>query len=121
MKRNVLPFGIIAIVGIFVAVIVFYIGVHQRADIQAEQSGETGEETEEMAASEPEEIYANKCSSCHGDDLSGEMVPDLTKVGADLSVDEIEDVIVNGKGSMPPGLAVGEETKALAEWLSEHQ
>jgi|SRR5690625_233196 len=119
MKRNVLPFGIIAIVGIFVAIIVFYIGVHQRVDIQAEQSGETGEETEEVASTDPEEIFANKCSSCHGDDLSGGMGPDLTKVGADLSVDEIEDIIVNGQGSMPPGLAVGEEAQALAEWLGE--
>ena len=118
MKRNVLPFGIIAIVGIFVAVIVFYIGVNQKADIIAEQNGET-EETEEVASTDPEEIFANQCSSCHGADLSGGVGPDLTKVGADLSVDEIEDVIVNGKGSMPPGLAVGEEAKALAEWLSE--
>jgi|SRR5690625_1069273 len=119
MKRNVLPFGIIAIVGIFAAIIVFYIGVSQKADIEAEQNGENNGEEVELA--EPEEIYANKCSSCHGDDLSGGMGPDLTAVGGSMSEDEILDVIENGQGDMPPGLAVGEEAEALAEWLSEKE
>src|SRR5699024_992059 len=34
MKKNILPFGIIAIVGIFAAIIIFYVGVDQRKDIQ---------------------------------------------------------------------------------------
>ncbi len=117
MKRNVLPFGIIAIVGIFAAIIVFYMGVEQKADILAEQNGDANNEEVELA--EPDEIFANKCSSCHGDDLSGGMGPDLTAVGGTLSEDEILDVIINGQGSMPPGIAVGEEAEALAKWLSE--
>ena len=117
MKRNVLPFGIIAVVGIFAAIIVFYIGVGQKADIQAEQDGEGSEEEVELA--EPEDIFANSCASCHGDDLSGGMGPDLTAIGGTLSEDDIIDVIINGQGSMPPGIVVGEEAEAIAKWLSE--
>jgi|SRR5690625_5063746 len=120
MKKNILPFGIIAIVGVFIAIIVFYIGVHQREDIQlAEENG--GEEVVEEGevASDPEEIFASSCASCHGDDLSGGAGPDLTQVGGELSADEIHEIIMNGQGSMPPGLVSNEEADLLTEWLSE--
>src|SRR5690625_5175667 len=106
MKRNILPFGIIAIVGIFIAIIVFYIGVHQREDIRLaeENGGEQVTEEEGEVASDPEDIFAISCASCHGQDLSGGPGPDLTKVCSDLSADEIHEIIMNGKGSMPPGL-----------------
>lgn len=127
MKRNVLPFGIIAIVGIFAAVIVFYIGVSQKEDIQlaeendgeevTEENGEDGDDGE--TTEDPEAIYANSCSSCHGDDMSGSVGPDLTAVGGDHSADEIEEIINNGQGSMPPGTAGPEEAEVLADWLSE--
>jgi|SRR5699024_8128592 len=120
MKRNILPFGIIAIVGIFAAIIVFYIGVYQREDIQlAEENG--GEQVEEQGevATDPEEIYANSCASCHGEDLSGGAGPDLTQAGSNLSGDEIHDIIMNGQGTMPGGLVGNEEADLLAEWLSE--
>lgn len=119
MKKNILPFGIIAIVGIFVAIIVFYVGVNQREDIRlAEENG--GEAVEEGEVSDdPEEIYASNCASCHGDDLSGAMGPDLTKVGGDLSEDDIDNVIMNGQGQMPAGLVSAEEAALLSEWLSE--
>ena len=116
MKNNVLPFGIIAIVGIFAAIIVFYLGVSQKADIA---KGEDGEVEEVEALTDPEEIYANQCASCHGDDLSGVSAPGLISVGAKLSESEIHDIIINGQGAMPGGLAKGEEAKILSEWLSE--
>lgn len=120
MKKNILPFGIIAIVGIFVAIIVFYVGVHQREDIRlAEENGGEAVEEEGEVSSDPEEIYASNCASCHGDDLSGGMGPDLTKIGGDLSEDDIHDVIMNGQGQMPAGLVSAEEADALAEWLGE--
>src|SRR5690625_1181752 len=116
MKRNILPFGIIAIVGVFVAIIVFYIGVHQREDIQlAEENGGEQVEEEGEVATDPEEIFASSCASCHGEDLSGGAGPDLTQVGSDLSADEIHSVIENGQGSMPGGLVSGEEADVLTE------
>lgn len=116
MKRNVLPFGIIAFLGVFVAIIVFYIGLSQRDDLLAEESGEDA--AEEVVA-DPETIYANSCVSCHGDDLTGTSGPDISAVGGSLSEDEINDIILNGVGTMPGGLVSGEEAQILAEWLSE--
>src|SRR5690625_3179850 len=116
MKRNVLPFGIIAVIGIFVAIIVFYVGVHQRDDIQLaeENGGEVVEEGE--VATDPEEIYASSCASCHGQDLAGTAGPDLRNVGSSLSADDIQDIIVNGQGTMPGGLVGNEEAILLSEW-----
>lgn len=119
MKRNVLPFGIIAIVGIFAAVIVFYIGVEQRNDIAS--GGNNNDANTEEVTTDPEEIFASNCASCHGDDLSGGAGPDLTAVGGSLSEDDIKDVITNGQGTMPGGLVDGEELDILAEWLSEKE
>src|SRR5699024_2837160 len=121
MKKNIVPFGIIAVVGILAAIIVFYVGVNQREDIRLaeENGGEAVEEDGGEQTSDPEEIFSSNCATCHGDDLSGEMGPDLTKVGAELSEDEIHDVIMNGKGQMPPGLVDADEADALAEWLGE--
>lgn len=116
MKKNVLPFGIIAIVGIFAAVIIFYLGVNQREDIAA---GGNGEGNTEEVQTDPEEIYAGNCASCHATDLTGGMGPDLTAIGGKLSAEDIEAVIINGQGSMPPGSVQGEEATILAEWLSE--
>ncbi len=120
MKRNILPFGIIAIVGIFISIIVFYVGVHQRDDIRlAEENG--GEPVEEQGevATDPEEIFASSCASCHGQDLSGGAGPDLTSVGSSLSAEDIHNIIMNGQGAMPGGLVGNEEADVLAEWLSE--
>lgn len=121
MKRNLLPFGIIAIVGIFAAIIVFYIGVGQSEEIQlAEENGEEvveGEDGDEVDGIES--VYQNSCASCHGDDLTGAVGPDLTAVGGSLSQDEIEEIINEGKGSMPGNLVSPEEATELAEWLSE--
>src|SRR5699024_5775243 len=124
MRNSVLPYGIIAIVGIFVAIIVFYIGVGQREDIQLAEEGEDAEvvedgDVEEGDANDPEAIYASSCAGCHGDDLSGTSGPDLTAVGSYLSKEEIETVINEGQGSMPPALVSPEEAEVLADWLSE--
>ncbi len=117
MIRNpVIPYAIIAIVGIVMVVVFSYIGDNQRQAMNEEENGTT-EETEEVG--EPDEVYANSCVSCHGDDLSGASGPDLTQVGDRLSEDEIEDIIINGKGSMPDGLTSLEEAEVLAEWLAD--
>src|SRR5690625_2399466 len=124
MKRNVLPLGIIAILGVFVAIIVFYVGVSQRDDIQLAEENDGEEVTEEEngegeVSDDPEAIFANSCASCHGDDMTGSVGPDLTTVGSDHSAEDIEEIINNGQGAMPPGTAPPEEAAVLAEWLSE--
>ncbi|AIM16217.1 cytochrome c [Neobacillus sedimentimangrovi] len=75
-----------------------------------------GDET--ASASEGAKIYDQKCSSCHGGDLTGGMGPDLTKVGSKYSKDEILSIIENGKGAMPPNVVTGDDAEQVAEWLS---
>ncbi|MFD2442680.1 cytochrome c551 [Bacillus sp. CGMCC 1.16607] len=66
-----------------------------------------------------EKITAQKCSSCHGEGLNGGGgAPKISDVGSRYSKDEIEDIILNGKGGMPGGLIKGDEASAVAEWLA---
>ncbi|MFG6121086.1 MULTISPECIES: cytochrome c550 [Thalassobacillus] len=121
MKRNpVIPFAMIAVIGILTMFIISWVGVGQNEAIQNE--GENGEEQqEEEASSDPEEVFQNSCAACHGADLSGGNGPSLETIGSKYSAEEIEEIIINGKGSMPPGQAQGEEATLVAEWLAEKQ
>jgi mono/diheme cytochrome c family protein len=95
------------------------------ADEPADDNGDT--ETEESAGDEggsvdvaaAEEAYQQSCASCHGADLSGGAGPDLTDAGSNYSEDEIADIIENGIGSMPAGLATGEDKDNIAAWLAD--
>lgn len=114
-KNPVVPFAIIAVIGIISVIIISYVGDSQRTAIL---NPDANDETVEIGA--PEDIYANSCVSCHGDDLSGLSAPGLTQVGSSLSQDEIEDIIINGTDAgMPGGLTSVEEAQVLAEWLAE--
>ncbi|RWZ60053.1 cytochrome c [Halobacillus fulvus] len=121
MRRNpVIPFAIIAVLGIVAMIIVSAAGINQREAIQNEEEN-GGEQQEETASADPEQLYQNQCASCHGGDLSGGVGPNLQDVGSRYSAEEIQDIIVNGKGNMPAGLYTGEEATAVAEWLAEMQ
>ncbi|HLS07418.1 MAG TPA: cytochrome c [Bacillota bacterium] len=68
-----------------------------------------------------EEAYQDSCASCHGGDLEGGAGPALDNVGADYSVEEIEDIIENGTGSMPAMKNISDEDRtAIAEWLTSN-
>ena len=118
-KNHVIPYAIIAVVGILAVIFISVIGVNQREEINnAAEGGEEQAEGGEVAA--PEEIFEKNCAMCHGSDLSGGSAPDLTKVGNDHSADEIKEIIIKGTdGGMPGGLVGDEEAAALAEWLGE--
>ncbi|MGP4061684.1 cytochrome c550 [Halobacillus sp. H74] len=119
MRKNpVIPFAVIAVLGIIVMIIVSSAGINQREAIQNEEEG--GGEQEETVDASPEELFQNQCATCHGGDLSGGNGPNLQEVGSKYSAEEIKDIIVNGKGSaMPAGLYTGEQATKLAEWLAE--
>ncbi|MEH7253254.1 cytochrome c, partial [Neobacillus niacini] len=59
------------------------------------------------------------CSSCHGGDLVSGGAPDLDMIGTKYSKDEIEEIILNGKGGMPGGILKGEDADAVASWLAD--
>lgn len=67
-----------------------------------------------------EQVYNQSCASCHGGNLEGGMGPSLETVGANLSQEEIADVIENGRGQMPAQSQLQEgEVQELASWLAE--
>lgn len=67
-----------------------------------------------------EELYQQSCAACHANDLGGGAGPDLIQVGEDYSLEEIEDIIIYGKGEMPAGVVESPgETNAIATWLVE--
>ncbi|GGB00240.1 cytochrome c [Macrococcus hajekii] len=61
----------------------------------------------------------NSCVGCHGKNLEGASGPNLMKVGAKYSKDEIKNIIEKGKGNMPKGQAQGEDVDKIADYLSK--
>lgn len=117
MSRNpLLPYGIIAVVGLFLIIIISYVGVNHREAAEKDNNNEIEE------AMTVEEVFKKQCATCHGDDLSGSnTAPDLLDVGSRLSEDEIKDVIINGADGMPGGLVNQEQTEMITEWLLEQE
>ncbi|WP_366161235.1 cytochrome c [Bacillus infantis] len=65
------------------------------------------------------EIYKQTCVSCHGINYEGGVGPSLYNVGSKYSEDEILNILINGKGSMPQGLISKEEASSMALYLME--
>lgn len=84
----------------------------------ANDTTKNGNETTTAGAGDAAKLYENKCSACHGQDLTGGIGPDLTKVGSRLSQAEMEKIINEGKGSMPGGLIDESQAAQVAEWLA---
>lgn len=112
LKRNALfPYLLIGIFGIGLVFALSFIGLHQGNE-QA-----SGDEEETVEAGNPEEIYAQNCLSCHGENYEGGAGPELLEVDARLSNDEIKDILQNGKGIMPGGLVPEESLDDMVEWI----
>ncbi len=121
MKRNpIIPFALIAVLGILAMIVFSVVGLDQQKKIETAEEG--GEQTEEAVNSDPEEIVQS-CIGCHGGDLEGGSGPSLQDVGSKYSEEEILDIINNGiEGTaMPGGLVPAEEAEILAAWLAEKQ
>ncbi|CAD2070804.1 c-type cytochrome [Phocicoccus pinnipedialis] len=80
---------------------------------------------ETVADSEPGElVYKQTCVGCHGQDLDGRgsSMKDLRHIGSKLSEEDIKNVVINGRRSMPSGLVKDdEELDALVKWLHSHK
>ncbi|MDC3415545.1 cytochrome c550 [Aquibacillus salsiterrae] len=122
MKRNpVIPYAIIAVLGILAMIILSVVGVNQQEKIELAQ--ENGGQAEGGELKEPDAI-AQACISCHGSDLSGGVGPSLQQVGNKYSEEEILEILKNGiEGTampqMAPGTISNEEAQVLAGWLAE--
>ena len=80
-----------------------------------DDNGSEASEDEDKA----DEIYQTNCSSCHGDDLSGDNGPDLQTIGNDMSKDEILEQIEEGGDGMPADIIEGDDADTVASWLAE--
>lgn len=94
-------------------------GSDEAEEKPANNSGGSSSETVTADAGNEAKLYENKCSSCHGQNLEGGIGPALDKVGSSMSQEEIEEIIISGKGAMPGNVLKGEDATAVATWLAE--
>lgn len=74
-----------------------------------------------LSAEQAETIVSTTCISCHGDQLEGSVGPNLQKIGAELSAEQLYAIINKGKGNMPAfkDRLKDEEIANVALWLAE--
>ena len=67
-----------------------------------------------------EATYKAQCVGCHAADMSGGVGPNLQKVGAKLTAEQISTQIHNGGGGMPAykGTLTEDQITALTDWLA---
>ena len=126
-KNAIVPYILIMAFGIGLIFFLSVQGVGDQAEIAEEHAAEEGggeaaegegeEGGEEAAAGDfdPEAHAQANCISCHGSSYEGGVGPSL--VATDLPQEEVEDILINGKGTMPGGLVPEENVAAMAEWV----
>jgi cytochrome c550 len=123
-KNAIVPYILIMAFGIGLIFFLSLEGVNNEAEIAEEQAAEEeggeaaeGEGGEEAASGDfdPEAHAQASCVSCHGSSYEGGVGPSL--VGTALSQEEIEEILINGKGTMPAGTVPEENATEMAEWV----
>lgn len=121
MKRNpIIPFWLIMVFGIGLMFFLSLDGI-DNAKEKAEEENPSAEPGDVATGGEfdPEGHYKSSCIGCHGSSYEGGVGPSLVGVGERRSQEEIQDIVVNGKGAMPAGLVPAENAEAMAAWLAE--
>lgn len=99
---------------VFCMVLLPLAGCAGSSDDESQSAGDT----EEVASAE--QIFTKNCASCHGGNLEGGRGPSLETVGANLSEEDIADIIENGRGQMPAMKQLSAaEREELASWLAD--
>lgn len=115
MKRNAIyPYLLIMVFGVGLVFALSLIGLSQEKEQANGGNGTGGEQT---VAQSPEEIYNQTCIGCHGQNYEGVSGPALIGVGERLSRDQIEEVLVNGRGIMPANTVPEESLEEMIDWL----
>ncbi len=120
-KNAIVPYILIMAFGIGLIFFLSIEGVGNQEEIAGEHAEEEGgagkEEGGEEAAGEfdPEAVAQQSCVSCHGSSYEGGVGPSL--VATELDQAGIEEIIANGKGTMPGGLVEADNIPAMAEWI----
>jgi cytochrome c550 len=76
-----------------------------------------------LSADQAQATIKANCISCHGDQLQGNVGPNLQKIGTTLSSDQLYGIIKKGKGQMPTfqDKLKDEEIANVALWLAEQK
>jgi len=124
-KNAIVPYILIMAFGIGLIFFLSLEGVGNEAEIAEEHAAEEGggeeaaegEGGEEAASGDfdPAATAEASCVSCHGSSYEGGVGPSL--VATELGQEEIEEILINGKGTMPAGLVPEENVSAMAEWV----
>ena len=118
MKRNpVIPFVIIMVFGIGLMFLLSFKGLGDAKQIAKDQENAGKTEETANASAKPEDIYKQNCISCHGDAYQGGVGPALKGVGDRRSADEIKNIIMNGKNTMPGGLVKEDQADGMVKFL----
>lgn len=116
-----IPFALIALIGIVLMAVMSAYGVDQRNALEEEENGTGEQETVEIddPIAAGEELAQQSCINCHGGDLAGGSVgPAINGLDGQLSAEEISNIIQNGVGAMPPQTQYSpEEADAISEYL----
>lgn len=82
---------------------------------------DTGGDNNSVETSAADEVYEKSCMKCHGGNLDDGSAPaDLTAIGSKYSAEEIEEIIENGTGGMPPITNISDDDRTLlADWLAD--
>lgn len=109
--------GLFVVACAFAAVLMFTLP--GREQVAQEEKPQMPEIT--LNAEQAEAVIKANCISCHGDQLQGGAGPNLQKVGAELSADQLFGIITKGKGMMPSfkDRLKEEEIANVAMYLSE--
>lgn len=123
-KNAIVPYILIMAFGIGLIFFLSVQGVGDEAEIAEEHAAEEGgEEAVEGGEGgetaegdfDPEALAQANCISCHGSSYEGGIGPSL--VATELPQEDIEEILINGKGTMPGGLVPEEHVAAMAEWV----
>ncbi|BFH16594.1 cytochrome c [Paenibacillus melissococcoides] len=94
-------------------------GTNQGQD-QGQNQGQPPAETTPATNVDAAAVYKQNCLVCHGANLEGQVGPNLQKVGATHTPEEISTIIHQGGNGMNAfeGVLSEDEISALVEWLS---
>jgi len=79
------------------------------------------EEEANSTIPEGQRLYTKSCAMCHGKDLKNGSAPQLDQVGTKYTSEQIEQIILEGKGKMPKEILTGEDAKTVADWLAQQK
>lgn len=104
---------------VFIGLIVFLASCGSNSE--SDNSGVNNQGADSETTLSGDDIYKRSCANCHGGELEGVSGPPLANVSSKYSVDEIKDIINNGKGNMFPVNLPSDEIDVLVAWLTEKQ